>query len=197
MKKAKKPNGWIPIPNPPDMLCPICGVKWDNAASRWNYCPCCGTDMRERIPLPEGKNVYKLTAYNDPKPVYIATDKSKDQIADLFAGFWFFFVRETACGEDVLISLDMTVALLCGVCGCMAVDKRIPRLHPDLLMDQINLWDERDRRMLTPEPYIEKVLPYTDTPLVNQIRAYFNSDTAHNQLLSSEVMRLCDIMKLY
>ncbi len=162
--------------------------------------------MNEANGPPTKKNVYLLfTPYDELARIYLSTDMSKEEIGDLYAGFWFYVEANSFYGEECMLDIDMTAYLLCSLCGCTVYDsKKLYLLNKydseqkDLReSERIDLWDERDRRWADREPYIQKVMKYADAEFVRKLCAYFDSDAFHEQPLGSGLLSPEQIMEWY
>lgn len=153
------------------------------------------------------RNVYKLClGYSGKDAVYISTDMSLDEVADIYCGFEFYIELNTRYGLESEIDIDVAVYLLCSIFGCTVFDKKkISSLDKydaemnDLAESEwIDLYDERERRCGSDDDkYVQQILQYTGNEFVRKLCAYFNSEEVHTRPAGTDFLSPEEIMMKY
>ncbi len=208
LKNGERPIGlWLPTWQRRNVSYSLCGKRWLGGKRKWNYCSGCGAKMDIEAELPAGGNVYKLCfPYTKKDSVYLSTDMSKEQAADIYVGFELYIETNTKYGDCSVIDIDVAAHLLCDLFGCSVFNKENLHLlgsydpkQKDLTEDcWIDLYEERERRCGEGyERYIQNIMEYTDTEFVRKLCAYFDSEDVYQMSAESGFLSPEQIMEWY
>lgn len=153
------------------------------------------------------KNVYKIYHCYSTKEdaLYIETDMSAEEVANILVGLQFYTEDFTEHGEHTCVTEAQASYFLCNCLDCTeyAVSE-LPKLEfydvdeEDLhMIDWIDMYSEREHRCGTDyKKYIELIKPYLETEYLVKLRAFFNDnsvfDMAPYKMLSPQ-----EIMEKY
>lgn len=153
------------------------------------------------------QNVYKLCfQFSGKDPVYISTDMSLEEVADIYVGFEFYIEFNTRYGDENVINEEVAAYLLCNICGCSVYDEKklhlLNKYDPETAdlneTEWIDLFDERERRCCPDyEQYIQKILKYKDAEFFRKLCAYFDSEEIHARPLGTDTLSPEEIAKKY
>lgn len=123
--------------------------------------------------------------------LYIGTDMTVYELADIIVGLQFYIEDNTKHGEHTCITEEMAVYLLCNHFNCEEYDKdnlcqleSYDDTEKDLVESQwIDLYGDREIRcgITKRDECKEKIKPYAETDYIKKLCRYYDDDAAFSK----------------